>query len=163
MNYGNRQGGSAATFIIVGLVLTVLTAGVLYGARQYMASQRTAPISEESMQTAPEEQQSDQSGSDNTSGNQSSDEKEVASNSNDADNAQTSDDTNKTEAPTDSDDTTHNSTSGSTSESVEKVETVENSDAPLPQTGSTENAFVALVFGVATASTVAYSRSQRMI
>ena len=52
MYYGNRQGGSAATFIIVGLVLTALAAGVLYGARQYMASQRTAPISEESLQVA---------------------------------------------------------------------------------------------------------------
>ena len=55
MYYRNRQSGAAVSYIIIGIVLVALALGALYGARQYMASQRTAPISVEDMQTASNE------------------------------------------------------------------------------------------------------------
>lgn len=73
MYYGNRQGGSVATFIVVGLVLVALACGALYGARQYMVSQRTAPISEESMQSAPSDDSSDETKDETNSTNESTD------------------------------------------------------------------------------------------
>lgn len=49
MSQSNRQGGSVATFLVVGLILALLALGAIYGVRQYMASQRLAPVADESL------------------------------------------------------------------------------------------------------------------
>lgn len=151
MYYGNRQGGSAATFIVVGLLLVAVAAGVLYGARQYMASQRTAPISEESMQTTPADEQPGQS-NDVAQDEQSSNEQQKTPESDSAENKQTSEDPSRdTETESTTDINTEQSARGNDHET------------PLPQTGPTESVFAALVVGIATASAIAYVRSQRLI
>lgn len=53
MKKDNRQGGSVVLFIIVGAVLAALALGALYLSRQFMASQRTAPVSGEGIAQNP--------------------------------------------------------------------------------------------------------------
>ena len=144
MYYGNRQGGSAATFIIVGLLLTALAAGVLYGARQYMASQRIAPISEESMQTSSTDDEADDGGTSDATDNSEAD---TAANN-----------TQETQQEAASDTITDDTDSTTAQQDTEVTQ-----DAPLPQTGPASTALGALVLGFAAASTVAYLRSQRLV
>lgn len=46
MYQNNRQGGSVITFLVVGIILAALALGAVYGVRQFMASQRLAPIAD---------------------------------------------------------------------------------------------------------------------
>ena len=165
MYYGNRQGGSVATFIVVGLVLVALACGALYGARQYMVSQRTAPISEESMQSAPSDDSSDETTDNSTESNSedknnSTDESTEKSDSNSEESKDEATDSDETKDET-------NSTSGSTDTTDDQTDVAsldsDDSEDPLPQTGPTTDAFVALTFGITAMATVAYVRSQRMI
>ena len=169
MYYGNRQGGSAATFIIVGLVLTALAAGVLYGARQYMTSQRTAPISEESLQiaqkddekAAPAEPSQDaQSSTDDTSTG-ATDPSEATSNTETPSTEPT--DTlpgAATESTTDANTPITPTTPEAPTSSSESTAT---DHTALPQTGPATGVIAALILGVTATASVAYLRSQRLI
>ena len=162
MYYGNRQGGSVSTFIVVGLVLVALACGVLYGARQYMTSQRIAPISEESMQTAPSDKDSDKPDTDNSTENNSENQTNL-SNESTENSEKSTDDTANTDETADSQNSSQNSSDETTTDDQNEVATTDDSDAPLPQTGPTTDVLAALTLGITAMVAVAYIRSQRMI
>ena len=165
MYYGNRQGGSAATFIIVGLVLTALAAGVLYGARQYMTSQRTAPISEESLQVAQKDEGSATPTDDASTG--ATDPSESTSNTENTETPSTK--------PTDglpgaATEPTAGANTPSAPATPEAPTSSSESTAPtatvhtaLPQTGPATGVIAALILGVTATASVAYLRSQSLI
>jgi Flp pilus assembly protein TadG len=162
MYYGNRQGGSAATFIIVGLVLTALAAGVLYGARQYMTSQRTAPISEESLQIA--QQDDEKAAPTEPSHDAQSSTDDASTGATDPSEATSS--TESTETPsTEPTDTLP----GAATESTTDANTPSAPATPEAPTSSSESTaptatdHTALILGVTATASVAYLRSQRLI
>ena len=172
MYYGNRQGGSAATFIIVGLVLTALAAGVLYGARQYMTSQRTAPISEESLQiaqqddekAAPTEPSHDAQSSTDDASTGATDPSEATSNTETPSTEPT--DTlpgAATESTTDANTPSAPATPEAPTSSSESTAPTATDHTALPQTGPATGVIAALILGVTATASVAYLRSQRLI
>ena len=172
MYYGNRQGGSAATFIIVGLVLTALAAGVLYGARQYMTSQRTAPISEESLQIA--QKDDEKAAPTDPSHDAQSSTDDASTSATDPSEATSSIETPSTE-PTDAlpgaaTESTTDANTPSAPATPEAPTSSSESTAPtatdhtaLPQTGPATGVIAALILGVTATASVAYLRSQRLI
>ena len=175
MYYGNRQGGSAATFIIVGLVLTALAAGVLYGARQYMTSQRTAPISEESLQiaqqddekAAPTEPSHDAQSSTDDASTGATDPSEATSNTESTETPSTEPTDTlpgaATESTTDANTPSAPATPEAPTSSSESTAPTATDHTALPQTGPATGVIAALILGVTATASVAYLRSQRLI
>lgn len=147
MYYRNRQSGAAVSYIIIGIVLVALALGALYGARQYMASQRTAPISVEDMQTASNE----------------SDDKSSEKSKLDDEKDQKTADQEKDKEKESNDSKDENSTKEESTQPESTPQADQSTEAPLPQTGPTSDILTALVLGVTAAASLAYFRSQRII
>ncbi|PID33168.1 hypothetical protein CR969_02190 [Candidatus Saccharibacteria bacterium] len=146
MNYNNRQGGFVKSFVVVGIILVLLTLGVLYLLRQYSSSQTTAPISEESVSENQTDFEIDNNSSELSTEQKSKDKKD--------DKDQKSSD--KDQVATNSGSDTSESTDSSSQQVVETTET------ELPKTGSADTLLASLALGAVTVAAVAYARSTRL-
>ena len=149
-----RQGGSVKVFVIVGVVLTLVALGVLYGLKKVSQNDQTPPLMVPGQsETAPTE--SGTKDSTDTSNKDTKDETE--------DNAATTD----TDQKADGDSSTSSSSeqggsaSSGTADSATGA-TGSEADGSLPQTGPTET-FAAVTLALITASAVGYIRSLRRL
>ncbi len=145
MNYINRQGGFVKSFVVVGVILVLLTLGVLYLLKQYSVSQPIAPISEGSVKTsqanngAKSDQSSDEASKNDKKDISSRDKKQVANN-----------DSGSNQAGVNSGVSGTSNYSGS-------------SRYELPTTGPADTLLASSALGAITVAAVAYARSTRLV
>lgn len=147
----SRQGGSVKVFIIVGVILTLIALGVLYGTKHFIAGQ--APITSTPSQEVEEEASQPTAESPDAS---DSNQQSIDSETDNSDEVGGSDS-----------DTSDSSSSGvaqddnsSSSSQLGGESSTPSSQSYLPQTGPAEN-MTALAVALITASGVAYVRSLR--
>lgn len=131
-----NQGGSVASFIVVGALLVLVTVGLLYAVRQQPES---GEIAKEPEITLP--------GADNNTDNQNRDDKTPA-----ADEGGTQDKTSTDESSTTDETTDDETTEGDTETTVDEI----------PQTGPADTMMQLVAVGALTAVSSAYYRSRKV-
>ncbi len=141
VKFKTRQRGSVKVFVIVGLVLTVLAFGTLYGAKRVAMNDQTPPMNVPETTTTATETSTE-------TGNQAAQNNNTEANT---------DKSGATEEQTNTQSTTENTTSRSSNTEA----TTQSAADDLPQTGPTDNAALATVL-TATA-VVAFVKSRRLL
>jgi cytoskeletal protein RodZ len=142
-----QRSGSVKVFVIVGVILALVSLGVLFGARRLSQNDQTPPMT---VPEQTEDQQSDGQVVKPSTEDKTADDQQSSSDSgNDAASTDATDD--EAAASTD----TSNSTDSTTQTTVPAQ-----TDDGLPQTGPAEN-FAALAAALVAFSAVAYGRSLR--
>lgn len=157
MSKGKRQGGSVGVFIIVGIVLTLIALGALYGARHIAMNDQTPPMAIDGV----------------TDGNGSTDDASKSGQGSEGAGSQESQGTDgqeqggSTQTPAPNGQNSTNDTSGQGQTGSQGTTSTNGSDSTgstgtLPRSGAAEN-LSALVLAVVTAASVAFIRSLRKV